>query len=547
MQCPALRVGNGGVATTGPGYSITLRVEVSDSSATAVVAAAIAAAGGTLTALDVVESHASTLVVDVTGDAVDADHATAITAAVDQMPGVTVRNVSDRTFLIHLGGKLSVTPTVSLKNGDDLSRAYTPGVARVCMAIAANFADARKLTVKCNTVAIVTDGSAVLGLGNIGPAAAMPVMEGEAALFNRFAGVDAWPVCLDTQDVEEIVRTVQIIAPTYGGINLEDISAPRCFEIERRLRDLLDIPVFHDDQHGTAIVVLTALTNALRVVGKRLGDVKIVVSGVGAAGNAIIRLLHRQGASDIVGCDRCGAVEPDDDSSNEFRRWIAQNTNPRRRTGTLREVLDGADVFIGVSAPNLLTGADIATMASGAIVFAVPNPDPEADPVAAGQTAAVVATGRSDYPNQINNVLAFPGFFRGMLDPGAHVITDECMLAAARAIAEATRAGDELNASYIVPSVFDPHVATAVAAAVRDAALYLSPKTIAASSGRRTPEATHGLVQWSESIRFALRLPKGRRHRDITPGVLTCDSQQISRPPRSSDRQPAKGHGERYN
>ena len=456
------------MASTSPGYSITLRVEVTDSNATALVTTAVAAAGGTLTALDVVESHGSRLVVDVTGDAIDADHAARITAAVEQVPGVTVRNVSDRTFLIHLGGKLSVTPTVSLKNRDDLSRAYTPGVARVCLAIAANPADARKLTIKRNTVAIVTDGSAVLGLGNIGPFAAMPVMEGKAALFKRFAGVDAWPVCLDTQDVEEIIRTVQIIAPTYGGINLEDISAPRCFEVERRLRELLDIPVFHDDQHGTAIVVLAALTNALRVVGKKLSDTRIVVSGVGAAGNAIIRLLDAQGATDIVGCGRHGVVEADADGGDEFRQWIAQHTNPRHQTGSLREALVGADVFIGVSAPNLLTGDDIATMAPNAIVFALANPDPEVDPTAAARTAAVVATGRSDYPNQINNVLAFPGFFRGMLDSGAHVITDECMLAAAHAIAEAVTP-DELNASYIVPSVFDPHVATAVAAAVRDA------------------------------------------------------------------------------
>jgi len=457
------------MATTSPGYSITLRVEVTDSNATALVTTAVAAAGGTLTALDVVESHGSRLVVDVTGDAIDADHAARITAAVEQVPGVTVRNVSDRTFLIHLGGKLSVTPTVSLKNRDDLSRAYTPGVARVCLAIAANPADARKLTIKRNTVAIVTDGSAVLGLGNIGPAAAMPVMEGKAALFKRFAGVDAWPVCLDTQDVEEIIRTVQIIAPTYGGINLEDISAPRCFEVERRLRELLDIPVFHDDQHGTAIVVLAALTNALRVVGKKLPDTRIVVSGVGAAGNAIIRLLDAQGATDIVGCGRHGVVEADADGGDEFRQWIAQHTNPRHQTGSLREALVGADVFIGVSAPNLLTGDDIATMAPNAIVFALANPDPEVDPTAAARTAAVVATGRSDYPNQINNVLAFPGFFRGMLDSGAHIITDECMLAAAHAIAEAVTP-DELNASYIVPSVFDPQVATAVASAVRDAA-----------------------------------------------------------------------------
>jgi malate dehydrogenase (oxaloacetate-decarboxylating) len=453
---------------TSPGYSITLRAEVSAPATTADLAVAVANAGGTLTALDVVESHSDRVVVDVTGDAIDAEHAAAITKSVGDIAGVTVRNVSDRTFLIHLGGKLSVTPTVSLKTRDDLSRAYTPGVARVCLAIAANPADARHLTIKRNTVAIVTDGSAVLGLGNLGPAAAMPVMEGKAALFKRFADVDAWPVCLDTQDVDEIVRTVQLIAPTYGGINLEDIAAPRCFEIERRLRDILDIPVFHDDQHGTAIVVLAALTNALRVVGKTLADVRIVVSGVGAAGNAIIQLLRAQGATDIVGCDRVGALDPDDVGRDEFRRWIATNTNPHRRLGSLRAVLAGADVFIGVSAPNLLSGDDIATMADEAIVFALANPDPEVDPIAAGKHAAVVATGRSDYPNQINNVLAFPGFFRGLLDAGAGQFNDASLLAAARAIAEAV-APDQLNASFIVPSVFDPKVAPAVAAAVRDA------------------------------------------------------------------------------
>jgi malate dehydrogenase (oxaloacetate-decarboxylating) len=454
--------------TTSPGYSITLRVEVSAPATTTDIAASMAVSGGTLTALDVVESQAARLVVDVTADAVDADHADAITKAIAEVTGLTVRNVSDRTFLIHLGGKLSVTPTVSLKTRDDLSRAYTPGVARICLAIAANPADARHLTIKRNTVAIVTDGSAVLGLGNLGPAAAMPVMEGKAALFKEFAGVDAWPVCLDTQDVDEIVRTVQLIAPTYGGINLEDIAAPRCFEIERRLRDLLDIPVFHDDQHGTAIVVLAALTNALRVVGKELADIRIVVSGVGAAGNAIIQLLRAQGATDIVGCDRHGALDPDGPATDEFRTWIMTHTNPHRRTGTLREVIAGADVFIGVSAPNLLTGDDIATMAPSAIVFALANPDPEVDPIEAGRYAAVVATGRSDYPNQINNVLAFPGFFRGLLDAGAGQFNNASLIAAATAIAEAV-APDQLNASYIVPSVFDPAVAPAVAAAVRAA------------------------------------------------------------------------------
>ncbi|TDC56588.1 NAD-dependent malic enzyme [Jiangella ureilytica] len=458
------------MATPSPGYAITVRVEApSSSTATSGLAAAVSAAGGALTALDVVESFADRLVVDVTCDAVDSDHAESITKALTQVAGVTVRKVSDRTFLIHLGGKLEVNPKVPLKHRDDLSRAYTPGVARVCLAIAENPEDARRLTIKRNTVAVVTDGSAVLGLGNIGPAAALPVMEGKAALFKQFAGVDAWPVCLDTQDVDNIVEIVRALAPVYGGINLEDIAAPRCFEIEARLREALDIPVFHDDQHGTAIVVLAALYNALRVVRKSLDDVRVVVSGVGAAGHAIIRLLHAQGVTDIVACDRRGAVHPNGEGRDEFRRWIAENTNPRGATGTLKEVLAGADVFIGVSGPNLLTGEDIATMADDAIVFALANPDPEVDPIAAREHAAVVATGRSDFPNQINNVLAFPGFFRGMLDAGAHEITDAAMLAAARAIADAV-GPEQVNASYIVPSVFDPEVAPAVATAVKHAA-----------------------------------------------------------------------------
>ncbi|NNM47146.1 NAD-dependent malic enzyme [Knoellia koreensis] len=460
------------MAAPSPGYSITVRVQAPAAvDTTGVVAAAVAEAGGALTALDVVESRAGSLVVDVTCNASDAEHADRITEKIAAVPGVTVRKVSDRTFLLHLGGKLEVVPTVPLKHRDDLSRAYTPGVARVCMAIAENPDDARRLTIKRNTVAVVTDGSAVLGLGNIGPEAALPVMEGKAALFKQFAGVDAWPVCLDTQDTEEIIRTVKAVAPVYGGINLEDISAPRCFEIEQRLRDELDIPVFHDDQHGTAIVVLAALTNALRVVGKKPEDVKVVVSGVGAAGHAIVRLLDAQGYTDIVGCDRHGALDPDPATqhSDEFRGWIAGHTNPRRVSGTLKQVLAGADVFIGVSAPNLLTGDDIATMEPGAIVFALANPDPEVDPVAASRTAAVVATGRSDYANQINNVLAFPGFFRGLLDAGARDITSEMMIAAATAIADCVHP-DQLNASYIVPSVFDSEVAPAVAAAVRRAA-----------------------------------------------------------------------------
>jgi malate dehydrogenase (oxaloacetate-decarboxylating) len=453
-----------------PGYAITVRVETpSSSGATGDLVAAVSGAGGAVTALDVVESHADRLVVDVTCDTSDVEHAETITKALEALPEVEVRKVSDRTFLMHLGGKLEVTPKVPLKHRDDLSRAYTPGVARVCLAIAENPEDARRLTIKRNTVAVVTDGSAVLGLGNIGPAAALPVMEGKAALFKQFADVDAWPVCLDTQDTDEIVQIVKAIAPSYGGINLEDIAAPRCFEVERRLRAELDIPVFHDDQHGTAVVVLAALTNALRVVGKRLGDIRVVVSGVGAAGHAIIQLLLAQGVTDIVACDRKGTVHRGQSGLDDARAWIAQHTNADQVTGTLKQALAGADVFIGVSGPNLLDGDDIATMADDAIVFALANPDPEVDPFAARRHAAVVATGRSDFPNQINNVLAFPGFFRGMLDAGAHEITDEVMLAAARAIADAV-APEQLNASYIVPSVFDPEVAPAVAAAVAEAA-----------------------------------------------------------------------------
>jgi malate dehydrogenase (oxaloacetate-decarboxylating) len=457
------------MALPSPGYSITVRVEVAArADATAGLVAAIQGAGGSVTALDIAESSHDRLVVDVTCNASDADHADRISTALAALPGVSVRKVSDQTFLMHLGGKLEVMPKVPLKHRDDLARAYTPGVARICQAIAEHPEDVRHLTIKRNTVAVVTDGSAVLGLGNIGPAAALPVMEGKAALFKQFAGVDAWPVCLDTQDTEEIIRIVRAIAVVYGGINLEDIAAPRCFEIERRLRAELDIPVFHDDQHGTAIVVLAALTNALRVVGKSIADVRIVVSGVGAAGHAIIELLLAQGATDIVACGSQGVLTHGERYADPDRQWIADHTNVSDETGSLRDVIAGSDVFIGVSAPNLLTGADIATMADDAVVFALANPDPEVDPVEAGEHAAVVATGRSDYPNQINNVLAFPGFFRGMLDAGSARITQAVMVAAATAIADAVSPA-ELNASYIVPSVFDPVVAPAVAAAVRHA------------------------------------------------------------------------------
>ncbi|MHA6615617.1 malic enzyme-like NAD(P)-binding protein [Pseudonocardia sp. DLS-67] len=452
----------------GPGYAITARVEVpASASAAGDLTMAVGRVGGVVTAFDVVESHTATLVVDISCNALNEAHAGEITATLEALPGVRVRKVSDRTFLVHLGGKLEVQSKVSLRNRDDLSRAYTPGVARVCQAIAANPADARRLTIKRNTVAVVTDGSAVLGLGNLGAAAAMPVMEGKAALFKRFAGVDAWPVCLDTQDTEEIIRTVQILAPAYGGINLEDIAAPRCFEIEARLREMLDIPVFHDDQHGTAVVVLGALRNALRVVGKQISDCKVVVTGVGAAGSAIIRLLQSNGApGDVVAVDIEGIVHRGRAGLDDNLRWIAEHTNLEGASGSLADALVGADVFIGVSAPNLFGAAELQTMARDAVVFALANPDPEIDPAVATAHAAVVATGRSDYPNQINNVLAFPGVFRGLLDAQARDITDAMLIAAAHAIADVV---SEPNPSFIVPSVFDAAVAPAVAEAVREA------------------------------------------------------------------------------
>ena len=455
------------MASTSPGYGITIRVEGSpDLQPVALITTTITNAGATITALDVVESLLEKVVIDVTCDTIDADHAQEIHDALSAHDGLTVRKVSDRTFLLHLGGKIEVTSKVPLKTRDDLSRAYTPGVARISQAIVDDPSDVRRLTMKRNTVAVVTDGSAVLGLGNIGPAAALPVMEGKAALFKRFANVDAWPVCLDTQDVDEIVRTVQLIAPVYGGINLEDISAPRCFEVERRLRELLDIPVFHDDQHGTAIVVLAALRNALKLVKKDMSQVRIIMSGAGAAGTAIARLLVLSGATNIIAFDKDGVISKDSPSEDPMRDWFIENSNTANFKGNIHEALSGADIFIGVSAPNVLKEADIASMAAGSIVFALANPDPEIDPVIARKYAAVVATGRSDHPNQINNVLAFPGIFRGLLDANAHKITDKLLVAAAVAIADCV-SPSQLNTSFIVPSVFDPNVVTQVAAAVK--------------------------------------------------------------------------------
>jgi len=455
------------MASTSPGYGITIRVDgPASAQPVSEITQAILAAGASITALDVVESVLDRVVIDVTCDAIDAEHAEAITAALSENKNLNVRKVSDRTFLLHLGGKIEIASKVPLKTRDDLSRAYTPGVARISQAIAKDPSDLRRLTIKRNTVAVVTDGSAVLGLGNIGPGAALPVMEGKAALFKRFADVDAWPVCLDTQDVDEIVRTVQIIAPVYGGINLEDISAPRCFEIEARLRDLLDIPVFHDDQHGTAIVVLAALTNALKLVKKDLKSTKIVLSGVGAAGTAVARLLVAKGAKNIIGFDKDGLVFEDKGAEDPMRKWFVTNCSPGSFRGDIHEAMKDADVFIGVSAPNVLTEDDIKSMAKNAIVFALANPDPEIDPALARKHAAVVATGRSDQPNQINNVLAFPGIFRGLLDAHITKITDKMLVLAAEAIASCVL-DEQLNANFIVPSVFDLNVVQKVAAAVK--------------------------------------------------------------------------------
>jgi malate dehydrogenase (oxaloacetate-decarboxylating) len=455
---------------TSASYGITVRLYATPSpSVVGELATAVGQAGGLVTAIDVSESRADRITVDVSCSAVNGEHAAEIVDAMRVVDGVTVHRVSDRTFLLHLGGKISVQPTVPLRTRDDLSMAYTPGVGRVALALAQHPEDVAKLTVKGNAVAVVTDGSAVLGLGNIGPGAALPVMEGKAALFKRFADIDAWPICLNTQDTDEIVRVVEAISPGFGGINLEDISAPRCFEIEERLRKSLDIPVFHDDQHGTAIVVSAALTNALRCVSKTLDRARIVVAGGGAAGTAIVTLLLAAGATQVLVWDREGILAPADTRLNDAKRDLARRTNPGGVTGDLHDALRGADVFIGVSGPGVLDAGWISDMAAGAVVFALANPDPEVDVDAAQRLAAVVATGRSDYPNQINNVLAFPGVFRGLLDARATEVTVPMLLSAAEALAHCV-SDEQLNATYIVPSVFDPAVPTAVAAAVRQAA-----------------------------------------------------------------------------
>ncbi len=466
--------------------SITVRMQV-EARPTAVseLTTSIEQSGGIVTALDVTASGHERITVDVTCATRGEEHANAIVTALRAHPGVVVERVSDRTFLLHLGGKLSIESKVPLRNRDDLSMVYTPGVARICEAIAARPEDARRLTIKRNTIAVVTDGTAVLGLGDLGPLAALPVMEGKAVLFKRFADIDAFPIALDTTDVDQIVETVCAIAPVFAGINLEDISAPRCFEIERRLRERLDIPVFHDDQHGTAIVALAALTNALKVVEKELPDVRIVMSGAGAAGTAVLTLLLAAGATDVVVADIDGVIYADRPGLTEQLARTAAITNPRGVTGTLRAALAGADVFIGVSAPDVISGEDVATMADRSIVFAMANPRPEVDPVEAARYAAVVGTGRSDFANQINNVLAFPGVFRGLLNAQSHTITDGMLLAAAQALASVVT-DDQLNPTYIVPSVFNPEVTTVVAAAVERVARAQT----AASSGTPASSGT---------------------------------------------------------
>jgi malate dehydrogenase (oxaloacetate-decarboxylating) len=452
-------------------YSLTLRVKLSSRAGTlGQLATAIGLAGGDIGAIDIVHVGSDFIIRDVTVNAASSEHEDKIVAAVKDIDGIEVINVSDRTFLIHLGGKIEVVSKIPLKTRADLSMAYTPGVARVCLAIQEDPEKAFTLTIKKNTVAVVTDGTAVLGLGDIGPAAALPVMEGKAQLFKEFAGVDAFPICLNTKDPAEIVQAVKAISPVFGGINLEDISAPRCFEIEERLKEELNIPVFHDDQHGTAVVVLAALINALKLVNKRMEDIKVVVNGVGAAGVACTKIIMAAGVKNVIGCDQHGALyEGRKERMNWVKEWYARNTNPNGEQGTVHDVIQGADVFMGLSVPGVISAKDLQQMASDPIVFAMANPTPEIMPEEAAPYVAVMATGRSDYPNQINNVLCFPGIFRGALACRASKINEEMKLAAAHAIAGII-APEELHPEYIVPSVFDKRVAEAVAREVEEAA-----------------------------------------------------------------------------
>ncbi len=452
-------------------YSFTLRVKLSKQVGTlGCLTTAIGHAGGDIGAVDLVEVVDGVVIRDITVDAASNKHAEEIVATVRKLDGIEIVSVSDRTFLMHQGGKIEVVSKIPLTNRDDLSMAYTPGVARICEAIHQSPELAYNLTIKKNMVAVVTDGTAVLGLGDIGPAAALPVMEGKVMLFKEFGGVDAFPICLATKDTDEIVRIVKAIAPVFGGINLEDIAAPRCFEIEERLREELDIPVFHDDQHGTAVVVLAALINAIKLVGKNMADLKVVVNGVGAAGVACSKILMAAGVQNIIGCDTKGAIYADRvDNMNSIKSWYATHTNPRQERGSIHDVIHGADVFLGVSVPGILTPDDLKNMAVNPIVFAMANPTPEIMPRVAAPYVAVMATGRSDYPNQINNVLCFPGIFAGALACRATRINEEMKMAAAAAIAGIIT-DSELQPEYIIPSVFDKRVVPAVVEAVKNAA-----------------------------------------------------------------------------
>ncbi|MEP6922634.1 MAG: malic enzyme-like NAD(P)-binding protein [bacterium] len=457
--------------TPNASYSLTLRVKLSSRAGTlGELASAIGRAGGDIGAIDIVSVANDFITRDITVNAASSEHGESIVEAVKDIDGVEVINVSDRTFLMHIGGKIEVVSKMPLKTRADLSMAYTPGVARVCEAIHQDPEKAYTLTIKKNTVAIVSDGTAVLGLGDIGPAAAMPVMEGKAMLFKEFAGVDAFPICLSTKDPDEIVRTVKAISTAFGGINLEDISAPRCFEIEDRLKEELDIPVFHDDQHGTAVVVLAALINALKLVGKKMEEIKVVVNGVGAAGVACTKIIMAAGVKNVIGCDQAGAIYSGrKEHMNWVKDWYARNTNPNAEQATVHEVIKGADVFLGLSVPGVINVEDVQQMAEQPIVFAMANPTPEIMPEEAAPYVAVMATGRSDYPNQINNVLCFPGIFRGALACRASQINEEMKLAAAHAIAGIITES-ELHPEYIVPSVFDKRVAETVARAVEETA-----------------------------------------------------------------------------
>jgi malate dehydrogenase (oxaloacetate-decarboxylating) len=454
-------------------YSVTIRVELdARQEPLGRLTAAIAEAGGQLQGVDLVPGAGpeGKRVREFTIDAADREHWERILRAIGSTRGARVLEYVDRTMQMHRGGKIAVRNKYPLKTRDDLSMAYTPGVARVCMDIHADRAKAFEYTIKKNMVAVVSDGSAVLGLGNIGPEAAMPVMEGKCMLFKEFAGVDAFPICLDTQDAEEIVRAVELIAPTFGGINLEDISAPRCFEIEDRLKASLDIPVFHDDQHGTAVVTMAALFNALKIVGKPIEDLRVLVVGLGAAGVAVTKMMLASGVTHVVGCDRAGALSTEREDyqageMSEIKRWYAENSNPDRVAGQPSEAIEGMDLFIGLSGPGIIEADALAKMNEDAIVFAMANPTPEVMPEEAAPHVRIMATGRSDYPNQINNVLCFPGIFRGALDAGAPTITEEMKLAAAKGIAEVVTEED-LAEDYIIPSVFNRDVAPKVAAAV---------------------------------------------------------------------------------